>query len=198
MATTGVAGPSTQEGHEVGTVFIGYCTKGKSGSRRLEISPAAPPSHIREATVTAALTLLEHQLTARDVLTTRRQRAFDMTALGYTLSSEEHGPRDLVTYAQRAESVGFDFCSISDHYHPWVEAQGHSPFVWSVLGAIAATTTRHRCLDRRDLSVGPHASSGRGSGRGHHVIAARRPLLVRCRHRRGAERTHSRPSVATT
>ena len=51
VATTGVAGPSTQEGHEVGTVFIGYCTRGKSGSRRLEISPAAPPSHIREATV---------------------------------------------------------------------------------------------------------------------------------------------------
>jgi coenzyme F420-dependent glucose-6-phosphate dehydrogenase len=64
-----------------------------------------------------------------------------MTAFGYTLSSEEHGPRDLVTLAERAEQIGFDFCSISDHYHPWVEAQGHSPFVWSVLGAIAAATT---------------------------------------------------------
>ena len=65
VATTGVAGPATQEGQEVGTVFIGYCIRGESGSRRLEISPAAPPSHIREATVQAALTLIEHQLTER-------------------------------------------------------------------------------------------------------------------------------------
>ena len=54
---------------------------------------------------------------------------------GYTLSSEEHSPLDLVRNARRAEEVGFDFVSISDHYHPWVTAQGHSPFVWSVLGA---------------------------------------------------------------
>ncbi len=64
-----------------------------------------------------------------------------MTSFGYTLSSEEHAPRALVELAVRAEDLGFDFCSISDHYHPWVEAQGHSPFVWCVLGAIAATTT---------------------------------------------------------
>ena len=64
-----------------------------------------------------------------------------MTSFGYALSSEEHSPRALVELAVRAEDLGFDFCSISDHYHPWVEAQGHSPFVWSVLGAIAATTT---------------------------------------------------------
>jgi G6PDH family F420-dependent oxidoreductase len=59
---------------------------------------------------------------------------------GYTLSSEEHPPNDLVRNAARAEGVGFDFVSISDHFHPWVSAQGHSPFVWSVLGAIAAST----------------------------------------------------------
>jgi G6PDH family F420-dependent oxidoreductase len=59
---------------------------------------------------------------------------------GYTLSSEEHSPLDLVRNAQRAEEVGFEFVSISDHYHPWVSAQGHSPFVWSVLGALAAST----------------------------------------------------------
>jgi coenzyme F420-dependent glucose-6-phosphate dehydrogenase len=63
-----------------------------------------------------------------------------MTAYGYTLSSEEHPPTNLVTNARRAEELGFDFVSISDHYHPWVSAQGHSPFVWSVLGAIAAST----------------------------------------------------------
>jgi G6PDH family F420-dependent oxidoreductase len=67
-----------------------------------------------------------------------------MTAFGYTLSSEEHPPGDLVAHAVRAEAAGFDFASISDHYHPWVSAQGHSPFVWSVLGGIAATTDRLR------------------------------------------------------
>lgn len=56
------------------------------------------------------------------------------------LAGEEHAPRDLVRNARRAEEAGFDFVSISDHYHPWVSAQGHSPFVWSVLGAIAAST----------------------------------------------------------
>jgi len=63
-----------------------------------------------------------------------------MVSFGYTLSSEEHGPQALVANARRAEELGFDFVSISDHYHPWVTAQGHSPFVWSVLGAIAAST----------------------------------------------------------
>src|SRR5436190_23141022 len=67
---------------------------------------------------------------------------------GYTLSSEEHSPTTLVENAQRAEQAGFDFVSISDHYHPWVSAQGHSPFVWSVLGAIAAKT------ERIDVAVG--------------------------------------------
>lgn len=63
-----------------------------------------------------------------------------MTQVGYTLSSEEHGPNDLVEHAVRAEAVGFDFASISDHYHPWVSQQGHSPFVWSTLGGVANAT----------------------------------------------------------
>jgi coenzyme F420-dependent glucose-6-phosphate dehydrogenase len=67
-----------------------------------------------------------------------------MTSFGYTLSSEEHDPRRLVALAQRAEELGFEFVSISDHYHPWVRAQGHSPFVWSVLGGVAATTEQLR------------------------------------------------------
>jgi coenzyme F420-dependent glucose-6-phosphate dehydrogenase len=60
--------------------------------------------------------------------------------IGYHLSSEEHGPNDLVRYAQMAEEHGFTFATISDHFHPWVDAQGQSPFVWSVIGAIAQTT----------------------------------------------------------
>jgi G6PDH family F420-dependent oxidoreductase len=65
-----------------------------------------------------------------------------MASFGYTLSSEEHPPGELVQNARRAEEEGFDFVSVSDHFHPWVSAQGHSPFVWSVLGAIAASTER--------------------------------------------------------
>jgi len=62
-------------------------------------------------------------------------------AYGMTLSSEEHPPGRLVDIAAMAEEHGFDFVSISDHYHPWVDEQGHSPFVWSVLGAIAERTS---------------------------------------------------------
>ena len=65
-----------------------------------------------------------------------------MVEIGYTLSSEEHGPRDLVRYAAAAEEAGFDFALISDHYHPWIDRQGHSPFVWSVIGGIAQVTER--------------------------------------------------------
>src|SRR5215207_5712191 len=71
-----------------------------------------------------------------------------MTSFGYTLSSEERSPRELVGSARRAEEAGFDFASISDHYHPWVSAQGHSPFVWGVLGAISQVT------ERLELGVG--------------------------------------------
>ncbi|MFP3854340.1 MAG: LLM class flavin-dependent oxidoreductase, partial [Anaerolineales bacterium] len=60
--------------------------------------------------------------------------------IGYALSSEEHSPRALVANARRAEQAGFEFALISDHFHPWIDKQGHSPFVWGVLGAIAQAT----------------------------------------------------------
>jgi G6PDH family F420-dependent oxidoreductase len=63
-----------------------------------------------------------------------------MIKFGYKLMSEEHGPTDLVRNANRAEQAGFDFAAISDHFFPWVEEQGHSPFAWSVLGALANAT----------------------------------------------------------
>lgn len=63
-----------------------------------------------------------------------------MIKFGYTLSSEEHTPQDLLTNAQKAEESGFDFVSISDHYHPWIDEQGNSPFVWSMLGALSQVT----------------------------------------------------------
>lgn len=65
-----------------------------------------------------------------------------MVQLGYALSSEEHEARALVKNARRAEEVGFTYALISDHFHPWVDEQGHSPFVWSTLGAIALATEK--------------------------------------------------------
>lgn len=67
-----------------------------------------------------------------------------MIAIGYWLSSEEHPPDDLVRHARRAEEVGFTAAMISDHYHPWIDRQGQSPFVWSVIGGIAHATERLR------------------------------------------------------
>lgn len=62
--------------------------------------------------------------------------------IGYKLSTEGFGPEEIVRQAVRAEEAGFDFVEISDHYHPWLDVQGHSGFTWSILGAIAAKTER--------------------------------------------------------
>lgn len=67
-----------------------------------------------------------------------------MVEFGYALSSEEHLANDLVKHAKKAEDMGFTFALISDHFHPWIDAQGHSPFVWSVLGGIAQATRKIR------------------------------------------------------
>jgi coenzyme F420-dependent glucose-6-phosphate dehydrogenase len=68
------------------------------------------------------------------------QEVVTVTKFGLTLSSEEHGPRRLVDLAGSAEESGFDFVSISDHFHPWLAAQGHAPNVWPLLGAISERT----------------------------------------------------------
>ena len=65
-----------------------------------------------------------------------------MTDFGYTLMTEQTGPRELVDHAVRAEGAGFDFEVMSDHYFPWLSAQGHAPYAWSVLGAVAHATER--------------------------------------------------------
>src|SRR5687767_3198528 len=65
-----------------------------------------------------------------------------MTRFGYTLMTEQSGPRDLVDYAVAAEQAGFDFEVCSDHYSPWLMSQGHSPYAWSVLGVVAHVTSR--------------------------------------------------------
>jgi hypothetical protein len=65
-----------------------------------------------------------------------------MVAIGYTIMGEQAGPKQLVADARRAEDVGFDFIAASDHYFPWLDSQGHAPYVWSVLGAVAHATER--------------------------------------------------------
>jgi len=65
-----------------------------------------------------------------------------MTRFGYTLMTEQSGPRDLVRYAVAAEEQGFDFEVCSDHYSPWLTEQGHAPYAWTLLGAVAQATER--------------------------------------------------------
>ena len=65
-----------------------------------------------------------------------------MARFGYKLMSETTGPKELVRNARLAEQAGFDFVSISDHFHPWLESHGHSAFAWSVLGAVAEVTQK--------------------------------------------------------
>jgi G6PDH family F420-dependent oxidoreductase len=62
--------------------------------------------------------------------------------LGYTMMTEQAGPKDLVTHAVGAEQAGFDFAVSSDHYFPWLEEMGHSPNAWVTLGAAAQATER--------------------------------------------------------
>ena len=62
--------------------------------------------------------------------------------IGYKLAAEAFGPNELIRQAVLAEQAGFDFVEMSDHYHPWLDVQGHSCFAWTALGAIAAKTDR--------------------------------------------------------
>ncbi len=64
-----------------------------------------------------------------------------MASIGYFLSCEQFGPKELVEQARRAEQAGFERLWISDHFHPWNDAQGQSPFVWGVIGALSEVTS---------------------------------------------------------
>ena len=117
--------------------------------------------------------------------------------ISYALSSEEHEPRALVDNAVRkAEAAGMSFASISDHFHPWIDAQGHAPFVWGVIEPIAARTEKLRLgtgvtcpLIRTHPAVIAHAAAtsaalmpgrfflgvGTGENLNEHVTGARWP-----------------------
>ncbi len=85
--------------------------------------------------------------------------------IGYSLSSEEQRPNDLVNLAAEAEQRGFTFALISDHFHPWTDQQGQSPFVWTVIGGIAQATSTLRLGHRRDLPDGPDPPGDHRPGR---------------------------------
>ncbi|MFC8597218.1 MULTISPECIES: TIGR03557 family F420-dependent LLM class oxidoreductase [unclassified Isoptericola] len=122
-----------------------------------------------------------------------------MTRFGYTLMTEQAGPRALVDYARRAEDVGFDFEVSSDHYFPWLDTQGHSPYAWSVLGAVSQVTSRvdlmtyvtcptiryHPAVVAQKAATVALLSEGRftlglGSGENlnEHVVGARWPAVA--------------------
>ncbi|WP_369215779.1 TIGR03557 family F420-dependent LLM class oxidoreductase [Streptomyces flavofungini] len=123
--------------------------------------------------------------------------------IGYKLAAEAFGPKELVRQAVLAEEAGFDFVEISDHYHPWLDNQGHSPFAWTVLGAIAAKTSRielatgvtcptvryHPAIIAQAAATLALVSDGRfvlglGSGErlNEHVVGHGFPDTVRTRH----------------
>ncbi len=63
-----------------------------------------------------------------------------MIKIGYSLITEEHPPERLLKHAKQAEKSGFSHLAVSDHFHPWLGTQGHSPFVWNILGALSVVT----------------------------------------------------------
>src|ERR687891_664504 len=87
-------------------------------------------------------------------------RRWAMATIGYKLSSEEFGPRELVRFGRLAEDAGFRFALISDHFHPWTDRQGQSPFVWSVIGG----AEEGRAPSRRRGGAGRARSRGRAAG----------------------------------
>jgi coenzyme F420-dependent glucose-6-phosphate dehydrogenase len=140
-------------------------------------------------------------------------------SLGYTLSSEEFPPHELVAQVRRAEEAGFAYALISDHFHPWIGAQGESPHVWTVLGAIAHATSRIRVgtgvtcpIIRQHPAVVAHAAAtaarlmpgrfflgvGTGENLNEHVVGAgwlRPGCASRCSRRRS--RSSGRCGTAT-
>jgi G6PDH family F420-dependent oxidoreductase len=115
--------------------------------------------------------------------------------IGYFLSCEEYTPRELIEQAQRAEQAGFDALWISDHFHPWTDEQGQSPFVWSMIGAVSQvcslpittavtcpTVRQHPALVAQAAATSAVLTNGRfrlglGSGEAlnEHVTGARWP-----------------------
>src|SRR2546423_116938 len=118
--------------------------KTRSGPTACSSTSASPP--LRQTTQATAAVPGEriHRLHRSVRGNTRALSKEEAMELGIGFSSEELGPNEIVRAAALAEEVGFTAAWVSDHYHPWIDAQGESPFVWSVLGGIAQATERLR------------------------------------------------------
>jgi G6PDH family F420-dependent oxidoreductase len=100
-----------------------------------------------------------------------------MIKIGYTMMCEQAGPKQLVRDVVLAEEAGFDFAVISDHYFPWLDAQGHSPYAWSVLGA-AAQATAQKAATMQLLSDGRFTLGlGAGENLNEHVVGGGWPTV---------------------
>ncbi len=102
--------------------------------------------------------------------------------IGYFLSCEEYTPDELVQQAVAAERAGFEGLWISDHFHPWNDEQGQSPFVWSVIGALSQVCSPPGD-HRRHVPDRAHPSRDRGAGRGDLGGDDRRSVRAGRRHR---------------
>ena len=111
--------------------------------------------------------------------------------IGYFLSTEEYAPRQLIEQAELAQQAGFEALWNSDHFHPWSDEQGQSPFVWSMIGTLSRVcdlpeTTAVTCPTVR---IHPAIIA---QGRGHECGIARRAVHPRRGLRRGTQRAHPR------
>jgi G6PDH family F420-dependent oxidoreductase len=106
-----------------------------------------------------------------------------MIKLGYKLMSEEHGPTDLVRNIRRAEQAGFEFAAISDHFSPWIEEQGHAPFAWTILGALANATQHIGLMTAVTCPIMRYHPAIHWPGLARHAGAPRAPI--------GSDRHHS-------
>ena len=115
-----------------------FCVSG-GVERHPRLLPTLPALVTRRRPSTPSSTTVDRPWTCR--VAANGYEPF-VTNFGYTLMTEQSGPKDLVRWAVRAEQAGFDFEVSSDHYSPWLTEQGHAPYAWSVLGAVAQATER--------------------------------------------------------
>ena len=115
-----------------------------------------------------------------------------MTRFGYTLMTEQSGPRELVRYAQAAEDAASTSLVSSDHYSPWLESQGHAPYAWTLLGAVAQATERVELMTYVTCPTMRYHPAVVAQKAGHHADPGRGPLHPRPRQRRAAQRAHDR------
>lgn len=63
-----------------------------------------------------------------------------MPKIGFVLSHEQFPPTELLEYGVAAEQAGFDCIWTSDHFHPWMDTQGHGSLAWITLAALGQRT----------------------------------------------------------